>query len=327
MSHSSAEAGAEGKPGYGAYFLANDRVYEQVVAFLNSFRAHNPDLPLYLIPYDDRIGRLSELREEYRFSVFSDPAVLSACDAISVRFHGTPVGHYRKLAAWEGELRRFAFFDADMLVLGSIEFLQPLLDEYAFIAASSHVPENMRWVWRDSARADGRLSEEQLAFSANTGFFASRKGALRLEELQGRLDEAASMLPHMNLACFEQPLLNFLIVTSGKPHTSLIRLVNTGRARSLPVGFWAGNRGGRVSGGAIRWDKAPSCPIFFVHWAGVWQGGRMVSALERLARLFGLAPRGPEEARLLLPYRQLWRHWRGIRSSSPSRPLRERKGP
>jgi hypothetical protein len=67
----------------GVYILANDRVYELVIAFLNSFRRYNPNLSLCLIPFDDKCDKLLELRERYGFNVYRDHGLLTVCDEMT----------------------------------------------------------------------------------------------------------------------------------------------------------------------------------------------------------------------------------------------------
>ena len=67
----------EHTPTRGVYFLANNVVFEQVVAFLRSFRTHNPTIPLCLIPYNDAFDRIAELQDTYSFSVFDNAELLA----------------------------------------------------------------------------------------------------------------------------------------------------------------------------------------------------------------------------------------------------------
>jgi hypothetical protein len=45
----------------GDYFIANDNYLELAIAFLNSFRSHNPKIPLCLIPFDDNFQQFAPL--------------------------------------------------------------------------------------------------------------------------------------------------------------------------------------------------------------------------------------------------------------------------
>ncbi|MEQ8973540.1 MAG: hypothetical protein RIE73_24505 [Coleofasciculus sp. C1-SOL-03] len=44
---------------FGIYTLANDAVYHQLVALLNSIEVNvSPDIPVCVIPYDERLERV-----------------------------------------------------------------------------------------------------------------------------------------------------------------------------------------------------------------------------------------------------------------------------
>src|SRR5262245_12241805 len=107
----------------GVYFLANDRILDVAISFLNSFRVYNPITALCLVPYGDDIEQLISLRERYNFTVWNDAPALRWCDEVSRAFHGCIVGQYRKLAMWDGPFERFVYIDCDTVVLHSIEFI------------------------------------------------------------------------------------------------------------------------------------------------------------------------------------------------------------
>jgi hypothetical protein len=281
----------------GVYFLANDFVLDRAIAFLNSFRKFNPSMALCLIPFGDDIEELLALRDRYGFDIWSgDPALLRACDEISQAYHGRRAGHYRKLVAWEGEFDQFIYIDTDTVVLRSVEHVFGLLDEAGFVTGYSNVAVSRKWVWRESIAETGRLSREQIEFAAGTGFVASRKECLRFASVTPRLAAAAELAPHMELISWEMPLLNYLIVTSGHPFTSLTRLVESGRT-DLPVEWYAGQPLGEARGGEFIPPYGP--PVLLVHWSGYWW------QLDR-----GEVPQ--------LPHRELWHHYRHLDPSLPA---------
>jgi hypothetical protein len=270
---------------YGVYFLANDHVLDRAIAFLNSFRRFNPTLPLCLIPFGEDIGRLRGMRDRYGFEVWSgDPALLRACDEISRSFHGQVLGHYRKLVAWEGDYDRFVYIDTDTVVLGSVEFVFELLDRAGFVTGYSDLPGSRGLVWRESIVDAGRLSPEQYGYAAGTGLVASRKECLRFTGVTPRLAAAAELAPHMELSTVEMPLLNYLIVTSGWPRTSL-------RRAGQPGERWAGEEMGEIRDGRLVSPWLP--PVLFVHWSGFW---------------WELARGEISE----LPHRELWDYYRDL---------------
>jgi hypothetical protein len=275
---------------HGVYFLANDRVFDQVVAFLNSFREQNPTIDLCLIPFADDTSRVEALAPRYGFSVWTDAEVLSRCDAVSERFHGEVVGHYRKLAAWEGKYDRFVYIDCDTVVLHPVDFAFDYLDQYDFLASHSDISTIRKFVWRDSVYGTGALTREQIRFAANTGFLASRADALDLDQVEARLDGALALADHMELMCCEQPLLNYLIVTSGRPYTSLSSIAVKTGDWGIPQERWAG-----LAVDPVPNSRVPKSPTLMVHWAGEWEKSRREGTP--------------------IPHRELWEHYRSMSES------------
>jgi hypothetical protein len=263
-------AGRGGTVRRGVYFLANDTVLDQAIAFLNSFRRYNPTIPLCLVPFADNASRVSALAPQYGFDVWSRPDLLRECDDISTRFHGKVVGQYRKLAMWSGEFDEFVYIDCDTVVLHSIDLVFPHLAKFDFLVSNSNVPNARRWVWRDSILRTRALNRQQISYAANTGFIGSKRGLLDLDTVRAALDGALALAPHMELLCCEQPFLNYLIVTSGRRHTSLLAMMVITGDRSIPVERWAGDDIGVVRDGQVVAPPSGS-PTLLVHWAGEWQ--------------------------------------------------------
>jgi hypothetical protein len=271
----------------GVYFLANNKVFEQVVAFLRSFRTHNPDIPLCLIPFDSDFDRIAALKTTYSFSIFDDANLLASCDAISEKFHGFVLGTYRKLVAWEGIFDAFIYIDVDTVVIESVDFAFEYLKHGDYIASHSNL-ENIRcWVWKDSVYATNLLTPPQIEYSANTGFFVSRRGLLPMKHCLAKVSGALELKDSMELDCMEQPFLNYLIVTSGYSHTSLLQLLIAGIAPAAKLEWWAGMAGARVDGGKIY--HPDGLPIFLVHWAGCWKS-RPYKELWDFYRRPGISP-------------------------------------
>ena len=275
----------------GVYFLANDRIYEQAVAFLNSFRLHNPTIPLCLVPFAADSERVRALADRYDFTVLHDTAALETCDRIGAAFHnGDIAGQYRKLAMWRGPFDEFLYIDADTVVLESVDFVFDHLAGYGFLTSHSNMPHIRRWVWRDSVYATGALTPEQIDFAANTGFVAYRRGLLDPREVERGLAAPLALMPHMQLLCSEQPLLNYLIVTSGQAYSSLFVIAGSSGDTTIPLERWAGDDLGAVVSGRLPATPTTPNPVLLVHWAGFWQSVRETGGV--------------------VPYHDLWRHYR-----------------
>jgi hypothetical protein len=59
---------------FGIYTLANDAVYDQLVALLNSIEVNvSSDIPICIIPYDDRLDRVKqEIKSRKNVILFED---------------------------------------------------------------------------------------------------------------------------------------------------------------------------------------------------------------------------------------------------------------
>ncbi|GAA3733283.1 hypothetical protein GCM10022225_14250 [Plantactinospora mayteni] len=280
----------EGGPGNrGVYFLANDAVAEPVIGFLNSFRTHNPAIPLCFVPFADDHDRIARLADRCDFTIWADDAVLRRCDAISRAFHdGVTMGQYRKLALWQGPFDEFLYIDSDTIVLDSVDFVFRYLDRFDFLTSHSNIPRIRHWVWRDSVYDTGELRPEQIEYAASTGFVASRRGLIDPAEVERDLAAPLRLAPHMELLCREQPLLNYLIVTSGRPYSSLWSIAAETDDPDIPQEQWAGHDIGRVESGRLIPSQVNR--VLLVHWAGEWLRARTEGGQ--------------------IPYHDLWRHYR-----------------
>lgn len=291
----------------GVYFLANDRLLDLVLAFLNSLRAHNPSIPVCFIPYDRNTARICALSASYRFSVLDDQPLLAWCDAISRQFHPVTRGHYRKIAAWHGPFDEFVYIDIDTVVLRAVDFVFPLLRDYDIVTAYSNDPLSRQFVWKDSILGNPDLTTDEIEYAANTGFIVSRKGLLGRTQVDQLVARARPLAPHMDLDCFEQPLLNYLMVKAASRRTSIWKLNREHPELNLARECWAGDGGWQIDGNGTCLYRGRPSPGLFVHWAGVmvprpWEK-RVYKVLSRL----GLPT---PHRRVKMPLRQLWRHYR-----------------
>lgn len=297
----------------GVYFLASDEVFDLAVAFLNSFRAYNPDLRLCMIPYNESVHELEKLRQRYDFTVYDDKAVCRACDDISLNFFKRKCGKFRKIAAWEGPFDEFVYIDIDTVVLSNLEFAFKFLSMYDFIAVDSDDKKLTEWVWKKSISGTNILTASQIAYAANTGFIVSKKGALSLECIKSRLKSALPLRPHMRLYCAEQPFLNYIIVTSGKRYTSLLVLYKKGDIPADCLGGWAGYPHRKIMGRHGNLNVYPR--VIFMHWAGVWKPNALDRIFFRILKILRIREETDYPAtRFFMPYKKLWEHYRFMES-------------
>jgi hypothetical protein len=134
---------------YGIYTLANDAVYDQLVALLNSIEQNIGDIPVCVIPYNDQLDQVKlEIESRPNVTLFSDTSVLqkwddfinqvwSAHPRAQAPKHSRPGWYqgfvHRKFAAFEGEFERFVFFDADSLAMKPIDDVFQRLDNFDLV--------------------------------------------------------------------------------------------------------------------------------------------------------------------------------------------------
>lgn len=307
----------------GVYFIGDDGVLELAIAFLKSFRLHNPSLPLCLIPYSAKCQQLKDLQLTYSFFVYSNEEILSQCDIISTLFHGKVIGQYRKLATWEGPFDEFIYIDIDTVVLAAVDFAFAPLDQYDFLTSLSNMPNNVRWVWKPSIYSSGTLTRNQIEYGANTGVMISKKSFLSMQQVECKLAGALALAQHMTLFCTEQPLLNYLVVTSGKAYTSLLALFRKRSKYPIILEYWAGKPGCMVRGRHAV-PPADHPPIFLMHWAGQWQPVSRDRRIHSLLQLVGMRGKNqPLIFRFFMKYKALWRYYRYYSGEFPNLPRPE----
>ncbi len=102
---------------YGIAIIANDRVIDWLLPFLESYQATSAAVPLYLIPYDDNMERTRRAADVYGVEVVDiDSAEL---DALARRLYPFNPGHrrrLRKLLALALPLDEVIYLDVDIIL-------------------------------------------------------------------------------------------------------------------------------------------------------------------------------------------------------------------
>lgn len=194
---------------YGVYFLANDVVYDWTIAFLNSFRTFNPDLPLYLIPFDDRCDRVLSLKESYNFEIYTDDS-FSRLEAIGEAFElgYTKTGPYwfRRYAAFWGPVEQFMYLDTRQVILADLKpFIQALEQfDFDFLHYDCAL---------DQVYEPGEFRREMLRKGKGRGFnsgrWASRRGLFSLEEFETLGGNALKIREQLNPRNTDQAFINY----------------------------------------------------------------------------------------------------------------------
>ncbi len=267
----------------GVYIVANDRVGENAIALLSSLRLHDPDIPIFLIPFnDDHKVVAQRLADMYGVQLFPDLAFLSELTAqigkIFPRDFLALPNKMRKLAAWFGPLNEFLYIDTDILFFTPVADTLAYLDHADFIWCDYHYKRGLEDVFSEVVPAQNIFDAKALEDVFNSGLWGSRKSALSLEQLHAVLEDCAAHREYFDFSSgtTDQPIMNYLVLKT------MGRRLNIVKANPGEPGSWGGSphferRGDVLFDG----DR----PLRYLHWAGtpMRAGG---------------------------PYRDLWTHYR-----------------
>ena len=220
----------------GIYTLANDVVYDHLVALLNSLEVNGAkDIPVCVIPYDNRLDKVrAEIASRNNVILFENSDSISFWENFAIqawtshhkaqqiwrakgwkRVHC--LGMHRKFCCFDGPFEKFIYFDADTLLMANLDYIYQKLDEYDWVANDFQYKSDLNYVFDLSSEITPHIFNiEQLKskiFCA--GWFASKKGVLNRDNLSNLLQNLkAGEAEVMSLRGTDQPLFNYLVARS-----------------------------------------------------------------------------------------------------------------
>ena len=250
----------------GVYIVANDKVAENAIALLSSLRLRDPDIPVYLIPFNDdyhAVGqRLSEL---YSVKLFPDLDFLGdLTEQIGTIFPKDFLAlpnKMRKLAAWFGPLDEFLYIDTDILFFTPVSDTLAYLDRADFIWCDYHYKGGLEDVFSEVVPNQGIFSDRDLEDVFNSGLWGSKKSALSLERLYALLAECAAHREYFDFSngTTDQPIMNYLVLKAIPSRLNIVK------AQDNEPGSWGGTPHFKQRGDVLfDGDR----PLRYLHWAG-----------------------------------------------------------
>jgi len=239
----------------GIYTLANDRVYDQLIALLNSIRVNiDASIPICVIPFDQHIERVQkEVDIRPNITLFRNSESINRWEKFAHEFveshpeaQKSRESHprwyrgklHRKFAAFDGIFEKFVFFDCDSLamkpvtaVFEKLEMFDFVFDDWENAKSQSQAALNIQLI-----QSTGLFTESQIRPALHcSSFWGSKHGIFGIEELanlqdkitnqgeaawvnnQGWWDDAF-LFNYMTLRS-ERPLFNFTLSSDGKDRT------------------------------------------------------------------------------------------------------------
>ncbi len=194
----------------GIYLLANDVVYDQLIALINSIELnYSADIPICIIPYNDNLDLIKqEISKRKNLFLFSDTESISRWESFIAQFdklyfdypyedvtekHAETLTMHRKYCAFDGPFEKFLYLDLDTLVFQPLDHVFDKLDEYDFVVHDYQRKTSLRLkevdyyyeVFKDTYPDKGALANR---FHCG-GFWASKRQAITPQDLEYFLQE------------------------------------------------------------------------------------------------------------------------------------------
>ncbi|GCA83362.1 hypothetical protein MiHa_01323 [Microcystis aeruginosa NIES-2522] len=215
--------------------LANDRVYDQLIALLNSIEVNGgKDLPVCVYPYDDNTERIkAEIAQRPNVQLFDNQEIIERWDnfaksawdshptakerwlkAGSKGYHR--FGTHRRYCAFDGPFDRFIYMDGDTLLMSPLDQVFAQLDNYDCVVYDfqhkdiTHIYEVTSPKLLEIFPQE-RLNQEIFC----SGFYGSKKGLFDEERRnwlieQLRAGEAEILYPMAP----DQTIVNYMMMRS-----------------------------------------------------------------------------------------------------------------
>jgi len=221
----------------GIYILANDVVYDQLVALLNSIEANaGRKIPICVIPYNDQLDKIkAEIASRDNVTLFEDSDSIAYWENFGSRIwkahpralklwqeYGFPANYrierHRKLCCLDGPFDKFIFFDGDTLLMKSLDDVYQKLDEYDWITNDFQYKSDLNYIfnWPEDKLKDIFTIENISTRVFCSGWFASKKGVFDDATLAKLLENLeAGEADALAWADSDQTVLNYLVLQSG----------------------------------------------------------------------------------------------------------------
>ena len=218
--------------------LANDTVYDQLIALLNSIELIlGSNTPVCIYPFDEQVQQIkAEIAQRQNVFIYEDFASIQRWDkfmesAAPERLNRKKFrlyGAHRRFCAFDGPFERFIYMDADTLVMNSLDAVFDKLNESDFVVYD--------FQFTDPTKVYNLLSPKLLeVFEKNridseifcSGFYGSKQGFFDSDTREWLLSQLQSGDAEILYSgAGEQPLLNYMVMNT--------RINTYNFARSLP---------------------------------------------------------------------------------------------
>jgi hypothetical protein len=226
----------------GIYILANDVVFDQLIALVNSIRANSgKPYPICVIPYDNRLEKTAAfIQENADIFLLEDAPLIEKWESFATQIwelHPSAMetwqergvigvnrmGMHRRFCAFEGPFERYMYLDADTLVLGNLDVIFSALNHYDWVVYDFQYKDISHVFNAQAAALNQVFSAEQLNSIFCAGMYASKRGIFKQEQLDWILEELRHEAELLYFNGPDQSIVNYMTLKLG------IRVCNLSR--------------------------------------------------------------------------------------------------
>ncbi|MCY7385241.1 MAG: sugar transferase [Microcoleus sp. CAN_BIN18] len=207
--------------------LANDTVYDQLIALLNSIEVIlGSKIPVCIYPFDEQVQQIkTEIAKHPNVFMYEDVASIQRWDKFMEaaaperlnRKRFRLYGAHRRFCAFDGPFEKFIYMDADTLVMNSLDAVFDKLNESDFVVYDFQFTDPTKVYNIQSPKLlkvfeQNRLKSEIFC----SGFYGSKQGLFEQntrEWLVAELKSGDAEILYSGAG--EQPLLNYMVMKTG----------------------------------------------------------------------------------------------------------------
>lgn len=216
--------------------LANDNVYDQLVALLNSIEVNvGIDIPVCVYPFNDNISKITaEIARRPNVQLFDNQASMERWDDFFRRVWDTNpqakerwrqlgcegyyrFGIHRRFCAFDGPFDRFIYMDGDTLAMGPFTQVFEQLNHHDWVIYDFQFTDPAHVYEVSSPKLTQVFPQERIDQEIFcSGFYGTKKNVFSPEQLEWAIEQLQNGEGEILYAMSsDQPILNYLVMKTG----------------------------------------------------------------------------------------------------------------